>query len=66
MKLKNVIQLLLLATVIMFSAPSCVKEGPIGLPGTNGTNGTNGADGTDGTVSCLACHSGTTMDQKKI
>ena len=65
MKLKNFIQLTLLASVIVFTAPSCVKEGPIGLPGENGTNGTDGADGADGSVTCLACHSGTNMNQKK-
>lgn len=64
MKLKNLIQLLLLATVIMFTAPSCVKEGPIGLSGADGTNGLNGADGKDGSVTCLACHSGNNMAQK--
>jgi len=65
MKLKNVTRLLLYAFVIACIAPSCVKEGPMGLSGTNGTNGTNGQDGSAGTVTCLACHSGTTMDQKK-
>ncbi|MDP3433769.1 MAG: hypothetical protein Q8T04_12485 [Bacteroidota bacterium] len=64
MKLKNFIQLLLLATVIMFTAPSCVKEGPIGLSGADGTNGLNGTDGKDGSVTCLACHSGNNMAQK--
>jgi len=65
MKLKNISRLLLFAFVIMCIAPSCVKEGPQGLAGTNGTNGTNGQDGAAGTVTCLACHAGTTMDQKK-
>jgi len=59
MKIKNVTRLLLYALVIAFLAPSCVKEGPMGLSGTDGTNG------TAGTVTCLACHSGTTMNQKK-
>ena len=62
MKLRNLIQLALLATVVMFTVPSCVKEGPMGAAGTNGTNGN---DGKDGTVSCLACHSGTNMEKKK-
>ena len=53
MKLKNLFQLALLATVIMFTSPSCVKEGPMG------------AAGTDGTASCLACHSGTNLQKKK-
>lgn len=65
MKLKSLIQLLLLATVIMFTAPSCVKEGPMGLTGANGNNGLNGADGKDVSVSCLACHSGNNMAQKR-
>lgn len=64
MKLKNVIQLTLLASVIMFTAPSCVKEGPMGPAGADGTNGTNGTDGKDGSVTCLACHSGNNMAQK--
>ena len=65
MKLNNFSRLLLFAFVIACIAPSCVKEGPMGLPGTDGTNGTNGTNGADGTVTCLACHSGTSMDQKK-
>lgn len=62
MKLRNLFQLALLATVIMFTSPSCVKEGPMGASGTDGTNGT---DGKDGTASCLACHSGTNIEKKK-
>ena len=65
MKLKNITRLLLFASVIIFLAPSCVKEGPMGPAGADGKNGTNGVDGTAGTVTCLACHAGTTMDQKK-
>jgi len=65
MKLKNFSRLLFLASVVMFLAASCVKEGPMGPAGADGTNGTNGVDGDAGTVTCLACHSGTTMDQKK-
>ncbi|MDP2888547.1 MAG: hypothetical protein Q8P34_06205 [Bacteroidota bacterium] len=64
MKLKNFIQLALLASVIMFTAPSCVKEGPMGPAGDNGTDGTNGTDGAAGSVTCLACHSGTNMAKK--
>jgi len=59
MKLKNLFKLALLASVITFIAPSCVKEGPIGPAGTNGTNG------TDGTATCTSCHDGTVMEQKK-
>ena len=64
MKLKNLIQLALLATVILFTAPSCVKEGPMGPAGTDGTDGTNGIDGANGSITCLACHKGTNMEQK--
>ena len=65
MKLRNYSRLLLLAFAIMCVAPSCVKEGPMGLSGADGTNGTDGTNGSNGTVTCLACHAGTTMDQKK-
>lgn len=61
MRLKNFIQLTLLASVVMFTAPSCVKEGPMGLAGTDGVDG---VDGADGSVTCLACHSGTNMEEK--
>lgn len=61
MRLKNFIQLTLLATVVMFTAPSCVKEGPMGLAGTDGVDGVNGENGT---VTCLECHSGTNMEEK--
>ena len=62
MKLRNLFQLALLASVITFIAPSCVKEGPIGASGADGTNGTNG---TDGTATCLSCHDGTVIEAKK-
>ena len=65
MKLKNLIQLALLATVIMFTAPSCVKEGPMGLPGENGTDGTNGTDGADGTATCAVCHKSAIVTEKQ-
>lgn len=61
MEIKNFIKLTLLASVIMFTAPSCVKEGPMGLPGTDGINGENGQNGS---VTCLECHSGTNLEQK--
>lgn len=64
MKLNKSFRLLLFATALLFAATSCVKEGPMGLPGTNGTNGTNGQDGDAGTVTCLACHSDTKMAEK--
>ncbi|HAH22234.1 MAG TPA: hypothetical protein DCL77_00420 [Prolixibacteraceae bacterium] len=59
MKLKNVIQLALLATVIMFTAPSCVKEGPMGPAGANGADGANG---TDANETCKLCHSPASVD----
>lgn len=56
MKLRNVIQLLLLATVIMFTAPSCVKEGPMGPAGPAGADGKDGKDGKDVNETCKMCH----------
>ena len=64
MRLRNFSRLMLFAFAIMCVAPSCVKEGPMGLPGENGTNGTNGTDGADGSVTCLACHSSNNLTQK--
>jgi hypothetical protein len=64
MKLKNLFQLLLVASVITFVAPSCVKEGPMGPAGADGKDGVNGTNGEDGSVTCLACHSGNNMAQK--
>ncbi|MBL7968795.1 MAG: hypothetical protein JNK09_17450 [Prolixibacteraceae bacterium] len=62
MKLKNVTQLLLLAFVILFLAPSCVKEGPMGPQGPAGANGTNGVDGKDANQTCKMCHTATSVD----
>lgn len=62
MKLKNVTRLLLYAFVIACIAPSCVKEGPLGLTGNAGTNGTNGKDAN---TACLVCHTTSVMDKKK-
>ena len=64
MKLNNFSRLLFFATALIFAASSCVKEGPMGLPGTNGTNGTNGQDGDSGTATCLACHAENKLVQK--
>jgi hypothetical protein len=64
MEAKNLIRfffLLSFGAVLIFT--SCVKEGPMGLPGVDGVNGVNGKDGTDGkdgTASCVACHNKTT------
>lgn len=63
MKLKNLKQLLFFAFVIMFIAQSCVKEGPLGLTGTNGKDGANGKDANS---SCLPCHNTAMMDQKTL
>ncbi len=49
----------------LFFFTSCVKEGPMGLPGENGTNGTNGKDGKDGTAVCLVCHNTATLAAKQ-
>lgn len=62
MEIKNFIKLALLASVIMFTAPSCVKEGPMGLPGTDGINGENGQNGT---ATCLECHSENNLLEKQ-
>jgi len=65
MRLRNFSRLMLFAFVIMCVAPSCVKEGPMGLPGENGTNGTNGTDGADGTTACAVCHKSTIVTEKQ-
>jgi len=65
MKLQKFFKLAIFAVALMAFGAACVKEGPPGIDGANGTNGTNGTNGSDGTVTCLACHSGTTMNQKK-
>ena len=68
MKLRNLFQLALLATVIMFTSPSCVKEGPMGPAGADGTNGTNGVDGINGINgtnaggTCAVCHTKAKVD----
>lgn len=59
MKLKNVTQLLLYAFVIACIAPSCVKEGPMGLTGPAGADG---KDGVDANETCKACHNSTKVD----
>lgn len=59
MKLKNVTQLLLYAFVIACIAPSCVKEGPMGLTGPAGADG---KDGVDANETCKACHTPAKVD----
>lgn len=58
MKLKNV-TLLLYAFVIACIAPSCVKEGPMGLTGPAGADGANGVDANE---TCKICHTATNVD----
>lgn len=65
MKLENFSRLLFVAFVAMSIATSCTKEGPAGPAGADGVDGVDGTNGADGQITCLACHSGTTMDQKK-
>lgn len=59
MKLKNFSQLLFFAFVILFTAQSCVKEGPMGLTGANGKDGANG---TDANETCKMCHTSAKVD----
>jgi len=59
MKLKNVTRLLLYAFVIACIAPSCVKEGPMGLTGAAGADG---KDGKDANETCKICHSPSQVD----
>lgn len=59
MEIKNFIKLALLASVIIFTAPSCVKEGPMGLQGEPGANG---ADGANAGETCAMCHKKDVVD----
>ena len=54
MKIKNFIQLATLAAVVMFTVPSCVKEGPIGE---------TGPAGADQNETCKICHSASSVDR---
>lgn len=68
MKIRTIIRLLPVAALLLFVAPSCVKEGPPGLDGTDGANGSNGADGQDGDDAmafCAQCHNSTTWKAVK-
>jgi len=62
MKLNNFSKLLLSAFVVMCIAPSCVKEGPMGLTGATGAAGTNGTNGKDANETCKVCHTSTKVD----
>jgi len=59
MKLKNYYQFMFLALIVLFSAQSCVKQGPMGLTGANGKDG---ASGTDANETCKMCHNPTKVD----
>ena len=62
MKLNNFSKLLLSALVVMCIAPSCVKEGPMGLTGATGANGKDGTNGKDANETCKVCHTSTKVD----
>ncbi len=61
MRYVSFFKIVLSGFLFVFLAASCVKEGPMGLPGEDGENGINGVDGE---VSCLECHAGERLDQK--
>jgi Zn-finger protein len=68
MKLREIIRLLCIASLVLFVIPSCVKEGPPGLDGVDGADGADGIDGEDGAdgqVTCLICHESSVIDSKK-
>lgn len=65
MKLREIIRLLFIVSLVLFIIPSCVKEGPPGLDGADGTDGVNGTDGADGDVTCIVCHNQTNKDAVK-
>lgn len=62
MKLNNFSKLLLSAFVVMCIAPSCVKEGPMGLTGPAGANGKDGTNGKDANETCKVCHKSSEVD----
>ena len=65
MKYNSFLKILTFAFVCAILATSCVKEGPMGLPGEDGKdgeNGTNGTNGINGDVTCLVCHSVDKLD----
>jgi len=62
MKLKNVSRLLFFVFILVFTAMSCVKEGPMGLTGNTGANGKDGKNGTDANETCKMCHTPAKVD----
>jgi len=65
MKLRTLSRVLFFAFVLIYIAPSCVKQGPPGLTGDTGPGGTNGTNGIDANSSCLTCHTVAKMDAKQ-
>jgi len=68
MKLKEITKLLVVAALVLFVIPACVKEGPPGLDGADGADGANGVDGIDGAdgeVACIVCHNDDNMNEIK-
>lgn len=65
MKLRTLSRVLFFAFVLIYIAPSCVKQGPPGLTGDTGPGGTNGTNGIDANGSCIGCHNTAVMDAKK-
>ena len=59
MKLKNYYQFFFLALIVLFSAQSCVKQGPMGLTGADGKDG---AAGKDANETCKMCHNPNTVE----
>lgn len=59
MKFNSIYRFILFGFMCAFLASSCVKEGPMGLPGEDGEDG---LDGQDGQITCLGCHSGNSME----
>ena len=58
MRYLSIFKIMLSGLLVIILAASCVKEGPMGLPGADGQDGQDGLDGSDGQVTCMACHSG--------
>ncbi len=62
MRYVSFFKVVLSGLMIVFLAASCVKEGPMGLPGEPGEDGIDGVDGVDGEVTCMACHSSNSIE----
>jgi hypothetical protein len=55
--MKDIIRLITIFTVVLFTFSSCGKTGETGPAGAAGANGEEGIDGADGTAGCVQCHS---------